>query len=100
MQAAQVTGRGGSHGLLTAQEHVKAAQVTGRGGRHGLLTAQEHVQAAQVTGRGGRHGLLTAQEHVQAEKFLLESFNKAHPHSQDNNGAAFVPKAKTCFGKA
>jgi hypothetical protein len=45
---------------------VQAAQVTGRGGRHGLLVAQEHVQAAQVTGRGGQHGLLIAQEHVQA----------------------------------
>jgi len=48
VQAAQVTGRGGSHGVLTAEEHVQAAQVIGRGGSHGLLTAQEHVQAAQV----------------------------------------------------
>ncbi len=52
--------------LLTAQEHVQAAQVTGRGGCHGLLTTEEHVHAAQVTGRGGSHGLLTAEEHVQA----------------------------------
>ncbi len=50
-RGAEGTGRGGRHGLLTAQEHVQATQVTGRGRSHVLLTAQEHVQAAQVTGR-------------------------------------------------